>query len=91
MSWGWGNGPKNGDPLILEECESPKTEEDYLRIANESIDEIIKLENSDDWVEIAYSDSRVSLMGLILPDSPLKCVRTSAIYNGSPQVSKKNE
>ena len=86
MSWGWGSGLSNGDPLILEECETPKTAEDYKRIADASIEEALRLERSPDWERIPYPDERVSLMGLTLPDSPLKCVRTSAVYNVSPKV-----
>lgn len=85
MSWGWG-GPKNGDPLYLDDCETPESPEDYKRIVKESIEEVIRLQQSKDWQDISYADERVHLSGLILEDSPLKCVRTSLIVDGSPKV-----
>jgi len=87
MSW-WGNGMKDGDPLVLEDCETPRTAEEYRRIAEESLEEVLRLENAPNWEPIPYADDRVSLAGLTLPDSPLKCVRTCTILPGSPQQVK---
>ena len=77
---------KDGDPLVLEDCETPRSAEEYRRIAEESLEEVLRLENASDWEPIPYADDRVSLAGLTLPDSPLKCVRTSTILPGSPKV-----
>ena len=87
MSWGWG-GQKNGEPLFLDDCETPESPADYQKIAEESIAEILRLENSNGWEEIAYPDERVHLAGLLLEDTPLKCVRTSVEVHGAPKVSQ---
>lgn len=92
MSWfGLGDSRVDGEPLELDDCETPETEEDYLRISEESLDECLELFNSPDWKIIPFNNPNVSLSELTIPNFPLKCIKTSAVVNGTPEVKKQSK
>jgi hypothetical protein len=83
--WGW-SGLKDGEPFALEDCETPRTMDEYQRISEQSLADVLRWEKSSEWEPIGFSDHRVSLASLTLPGAPLKCVKTYMILPGTPRV-----
>lgn len=83
MAWGqWiagGGGPAKGEQVMLPECPTPDTQEEYIEVASATLEKVKRLLNSSGWTEVPFENDFVKLFEKPDPTGgPIPLIKTQA-------------